>query len=870
MKISPLSTGGSSSAETDFRAKVTLAPSQRDRSVCSFLPYFPPSGAWASLSRKVHKRGQYLAIFICLLWGGAPTVRGEAATQGAKAKTEGELARVYELWENEPAPNSGADYEEPQHGGYPYDKDWEYHSYPLGNGYIGVNLFGRADTERVQITDKTIHVTGLYGDGGGGSLTSFAELYLNFGHAEVKDYRRSLNLNTATALVSYQSGGVRYNREYFVSYPDKVLVIRLTADKAKALSCRVRPQIPYVNAKKPLDCRTVKTVVEGDLITLSGTMAFFPCNYEGQFKVLNEGGKLSHDHESITVANADSVTIILATGSNYRLGSDIFLNTPAKKLDPGLYPHDEVSGTIARAVKKGYAALNADHLADYEHLFNRVAVNLSSKPSALPTSVLLGEYKKGKRDIWLEELMFQYGRYLLIASSREKTLPANLQGTWNQYETAPWTGGYWHNINVQMNYWGAMTANLAETFEAYIAYFNAYLPQARKFATDIVKKNKVRGSVEGADSGWILGTSASAYSVGEPGGHSGPGTGGFTSKLLMDYGLFTGDRQFLEKVAYPAMLSMSRFYSSSLVANGDLLLVEPSASPENQATAEQTKGMPGQMTADGHYTTVGCTFDQGFVWENFNDTLILAKLLGKLDPFLQTIEKQMTKLDPILIGTSGQIKEYREENAYSDIGDPKHRHISHLCPLYPGTLINSARPEWMTAASKTLDLRGDNTTGWAIAHRMNCRARLKEGEKAHGLYQRLIAEKTTPNLWTLHPPFQIDANFGAMGGVVEMLIQSHEEYIELLPALPKAWQDGSYKGLVARGNFVVDVAWSAGRAKQITVNSRNGGECRIAYRDAGKTNVTDAVGATVVVTKESGDRIRFNTTKGGRYTLLPR
>lgn len=774
---------------------------------------------------------------------------------------------VYELWENGPAPNRGADYEKPQHGGYPYDRDWEYYSYPIGNGYIGANLFGRTDTERVQITDKTVHVQGVYG---GGGLTSFAELYLDFGHTDVKDYRRALNLDTATASVSYEAGGVRYSREYFASYPDRVLVIRLTADKAGALSLIVRPQIPYVKARKPEDGRTARTVVEGDLITLSGTMAFFPCNYEGQIKVLNEQGKLSNTTESITVTHADSVTIILATGSNYRLGTHIFLNPREKKLDPALYPHDEVSSTIARAVKKGYAALKADHVADYQNLFSRVAVNLNSTPSGLPTSALLEEYKKGKHDTWLEELMFQYGRYLLIASSREKALPANLQGTWNQYETAPWTGGYWHNINVQMNYWGAMSANLAETFEAYIAYFNAYLPQARKYATDLVKTSKPDLAVEGADSGWILGTGANAYGISGPGGHSGPGTGGFTSKLLMDYALFTGDREFLEKVAYPAMLSLSRFYSSTLVPKGDLLLVEPSASPENTAKAEQIKGMPGHMREGGHYVTAGCTFDQGFVWENFNDTLILAKLLGKQDPFLKTIEEQMAKLDPILIGTSGQIKEYREENAYSDIGDPKHRHISHLCPLYPGTLINSARPEWMTAASKTLDLRGDNTTGWAIAHRMNCRARLKEGEKAHGLYQRLISEKTTPNLWTLHPPFQIDANFGAMAGVVEMLLQSHEECIELLPALPKAWENGSYRGLVARGDFVVDAQWKDGRATHITVISRNGGECRVAYPGIGNARVTDAAGDPVAANKEPGDRIRFSTTKGGRYTLIPR
>ncbi|MDT8389754.1 MAG: glycoside hydrolase family 95 protein [Lentisphaeria bacterium] len=791
-------------------------------------------------------------------------VTGLTVAQGDEAVMD--IPKVYELWENEPAPNRGADYQQIKARGYPYDKDWEYHAYPLGNGYIGACLFGRTDTERVQITDKTLHVEGPYAKRGG--LSNFAELYLDFGHEDVNDYRRALNLNTAMATVSYESGGVRYDREYFVSYPDRVVVIRLAADKAGALSFKVRPRIPYVNAKQPGDRRTATTVVGGDLITLSGTTAFFSCNYEAQVKVLHEGGTLSHDQESITVSEADSVTIILATGTNYRLGPHIFLNEPTEKLDPDLYPHEEVSDIVRRAVEKGYAALKADHLADYQHLFNRVAVNLNARPSALPTSKLLAEYNQGKRDTWLEELMFQYGRYLLIASSREKSLPANLQGTWSQYEVTPWSGGYWHNINVQMNYWGAMSANLAETFEAYLAYFNAYLPKAREYARSMVRKRDPDLADRNEDNGWIVGTGASAYHIGGPGGHSGPGTGGFTSKLLMDYTLFTGDRAFLEAVAYPAMLSLSRFYSSTLVPHGDLLLVEPSASPENKAKEAQLKGMPGKMTESGHYVTAGCAFDQGFVWENFNDTLILARLLGKQDPFLKTIEEQMGKLDPILIGSSGQIKEYREENAYSDIGDPKHRHISHLCPLYPGTLINSSRPEWMRAAMKTLDLRGDRTTGWAIAHRMNCRARLKQGDKAHDLYARLLAEKTTPNLWTLHPPFQIDANLGAMAGVVEMLLQSHEEYIELLPALPKAWQNGRFEGLVARGNFVVDAEWIDGRATRVTVTSRDGGECRLACPGIENAGITDQTGNPVPARKEATDRITFATVKGKRYHLV--
>lgn len=807
----------------------------------------------------LHRTGHWLArvipaVGICLITAaGGPVALGQTDE------------RIYEIWEKAPAPNRGADYNKIQARGYPYDPDWEQWSYPIGNGYLGANLFGRTDTERVQITDKTLHVEAPWE--GRGGLSSFAELDIDFGHADVSDYRRALNLNDAVATVTYQSGGVRHRREYFTSYPDKVLVIRLEADQPGAVSFRVRPRIPYVIAKRPGDARTAEVKAEGGLVTLAGTTAFFGCRYEAQVKVLHEGGELTGDATSVSVKGADRATILLATDTNYRLGPQIFTNPPPTKLDPRLNPHDEVAKTIANAVKKGHAALKQDHLADYRNLFSRVAVNLNSQPSPLPTSELLEAYQQGEQDTWLEELMFQYGRYLLIASSREKSLPANLQGTWSQYEVTPWSGGYWHNINVQMNYWGAMSANLAETFEAYIAFFEAYLPKAREHARTYLRRQKSGLAQDDGDHGWIVGTGANAYQVPGPGGHSGPGTGGFTSKLLMDYYLFTGDKDYLKKTAWPAMRSLSQFYSSALVPHGDLLLVKPSASPEQRILESQMEGMPGHASESGHYITTGCTFDQGFVWENFNDTLILAEALGKEDPLLEKIKQQMAKLDPILVGSSGQIKEYREEGAYSDIGDPKHRHISHLCPLYPGTLINSARPDWMAAAKTTLDLRGDRTTGWAIAHRMNCRARLKQGEPARSLLSRLITERTAPNLWTLHPPFQIDGNLGAMAGVVEMLLQSHEGRIEVLPALPEAWKTGHFTGLVARGNFVVDARWKDGRATRIAVTSRLGGPCVIAYPGIAKARVADASGRAINIAEKQDDRIRFDTQKGGGYTV---
>jgi alpha-L-fucosidase 2 len=772
--------------------------------------------------------------------------------------------RVYEIWENEPAPNNGSNWANTKSDERrkSYDKDWEQWSYPIGNGYVGASVFGRTDSERIQITDKTLHNKGIYEDGG---LTNFAEVYLDFNHKAAQGYRRSLNLNEAIAHVSYKQNGVTYHREYLASYPDNVVVVRLTADQKAALSFTVRAEIPYLDAKD----RTGTITAEGNLLTLKGTIPHFNCNYEGQIMLLNEGGSVSTDDSNATikVEKADAVTLMIATGTNYRLNAEMLQNPAEKKLDPKQFPHDEVTSRIDAAQSAGYAALKERHLKDYQSLFGRVSLNLNSKPTTDPTHLLLDKYKKGEANTWLEELMFQYGRYLLISSSREKSLPANLQGAWSAYQNTPWSGGFWHNINVQMNYWGAMSTNLGECFEAYNTFFKAYLPVAQKHAADYVRKhNKEKLSKDG-DNGWIIGTGANAYYIpGALGGHSGPGTGGFTAKLLMDYYLFTQDREYLEEVAYPAMLSLSKFYSKALVPHGNLLLVEPSASPEQTATPEQAEGMPGHMKGK-NYITAGCTFDQGFVWESFHDTLSLAKALGSEDPFLETIRKQITQLDPILIGADGQIKEYREENHYSDIGEPKHRHISHLCPLFPGTLINSNKADWIQAASKTLDLRGNKTTGWALAHRMNSRARLGEGEKAHEVYQRFICEKTLPNLWAVHPPFQIDGSLGVMAGVAEMLLQSHDDSIKILPALPSAWSTGSFDGLVARGNFVISTKWKKGKATELSILSRSGCTCRIAYPGIGSATVTDSRGNTVEISRDGKDRIHFTSAVGERYAV---
>ncbi|VGO15309.1 hypothetical protein PDESU_03891 [Pontiella desulfatans] len=774
--------------------------------------------------------------------------------------------RVYELWESNPAPVGPVETEPRKNGTFPYDQAWEYWSYPIGNGYMGANVFGYTDVERVQLTEKTLFNSGLYGLGG---LTSFAEIKLRFGHDAVKNYRRSLNLNEGIAVVTYEVDGVTYTREYFISYPDQVLVMRISADQPASVSFTLAPEIPYLSSLREQDKRTGSVVAKDNRIILSGSLPNENNNYEAQFRVLHEGGQLKAGADTITVSKVDRATVVIAAGTNYELSSDVFLLPPNEKLDPAKFPHDRLNAILDAAVAKGPDALKQRHLDDHGELFGRVALKFDSEVSPLPTHQLLEEYKNGKTDIYLEELMFHYGRYLLIASSRENTLPAGLQGSWSNYEITPWTGGYWHNVNVQMNYWGACAVNLAETFEAYINYFKAYHPEAQKKAAEFLTEHHPdRVSEEPGGNGWTIGTGATPYKINKPGGHSGPGTGGFTTKLLMDYYDYTLNREYLEEVAYPALLGMSRLFSKTLIEEGDHLLVQPSASPENPVTLEQIEGHPGRLDAKGrHWITVGTTFDQGFVWENHNDVLKVADLLGKNDPYLNQVRAELPRLDPIIIGESGQIKEWRQETTYGSIGERHHRHISHLCSLYPGILINSSNPEWMDAASNTLDLRGDLTTGWAMAHRMNCRARLKEGDKAHQVYSLFIAEKTVPNLWTLHPPFQIDGNFGVMAGVSEMLLQSHEAAIELLPALPAAWSKGAFDGLVARGNFVVSAEWSDNKLIGAGVTARSGGLCRLKITSAKDARVVDASGNKISARVVGDDVMEFNTVAGQKVGI---
>ena len=677
------------------------------------------------------------------------------------------------------------------------------------------------------------------------------------------NYKRSLRLNDAISTVNYQYEGVNYTREYFANYPSNVIVVKLKADQPGKISFTLRPVLPYLHEYNDEGTgRTGKVSAQNDLITLTGDIQFFRLPYEAQIKVIPSGGQLkamndeSGNNGTIRIQQADSVVLLINAQTAYQLKSSVFTASPENKFTGNEHPHRAVSQCIQKAADKGYEVLCKEHIADYQSLFSRVDLRLCDETPGIPTDSLLHDYQRGKESLYMDELLFQYGRYLLIASSRKGSLPPHLQGAWSQYEYAPWSGGYWHNINIQMNYWAAFNTNLAEVFIPYVEYNEAFRQSANEKATGYIKKNNPDAlSAIPEENGWTIGTGANAFSIDSPGGHSGPGTGGFTTKLFWDYYDFTRDEDILKKHSYPAMLGLAKFLSKTLKPTEEgYLLADPSSSPE-------------QYHNGTTYQTKGCAFDQEMIWESFHDALKAADILKEESPFLRTIKEQIGKLDAIQIGESGQIKEYREEKKYSDIGDPRHRHISHLCALYPGTLINAETPEWLKAATVTLNNRGDKSTGWGVAHRLNLWARVKDGDMAYQRFQLLLKKYILENLWNMHPPFQIDGNLGGTAGVAEMLIQSHEGYINPLPALPAAWRDGSYEGLVARGNFVVSVFWKQGLMTQMNILSRAGGECVIQYKDIANFTIKDAKGKKVKTIRESKNRIRFATQKGNTYYL---
>ncbi len=772
--------------------------------------------------------------------------------------------------------------------------DWERWSIPLGNGYFGANVFGRTETERIQLTEKTLanpyRITSSSPNTDG--LNNFSETYIDFGHktSVVSNYSRELDLNTAVSTVNYSYGGVTYSREYFTSYPDKAMVIRLDASGTGNLSFTLRPTIPYeqeyMNAAGDRGGKSgtvVSSVTDGvGTIELTGKLEYFDIDFMGLYKVYTNGGTVSattctnsdgDTDGTITVSGATSAYIIITMGTDYELISEQFTasttNKPTFSTDLA-DTREKVEGYMntldskisGKSFDDAYATLKARHLADYQELFGRVTLDLGFNEAdfSLTTDQLLNEYKNGSGSKYLEALYFQYGRYLLIASSRKGALPANLQGAWNRYNHAPWSAGYWHNVNVQMNYWPAFSTNIAETFEAYVDYNKAYMAKAESGSNSII--NTYNPSVFGQDggNGWSIATGGYVSDVN---GDTSIGNLGFTTQMFWEYYEYTQDESILREVVYPVLVGAARFITKMVREDAD-----------GNYIAIYTDSPEQYVNGSWYYTDKGTAYAQSFAYQNNYNMLLAAKELG-IDfsdsthedyAVIQRVLEQIDKYDPIRIGLSGQVKEFFEEENYGDMGEYTHRHISQLVGLYPGNVINGTTPAWLDAAEYVLTERGDEATGWGVAHRLNLWARVHNGERAYDLLEQLLKANTATNLWDLHPPFQIDGNLGGTSGISEMLLQSHADYIEPLAAVPSSWTSGSYTGLVARGNFEVSAAWEDNTLASLNIKSLSGGAVSVKYDGIENAIVCDSNGKAVEFTCEDGV-ITFDTEAGETYII---
>lgn len=763
----------------------------------------------------------------------------------------------YELWYTAPAPTIG-DEIRVHDGALDPDDGWEKWSLPIGCGWFGANVFGRTTTERIQVTENSFVTRRFTGEvqRNNGGVANFAEIFLDLGHTDVTDYRRSLDLSTAVCKTEYTADGVRYMREVFASYPDRVLVIGLNASEKGALSFTFRPEMPFGGA----DREDTYRITETNTITFGGVYGEYRVRFTAAFRLFVTGGRTNTEKNGIRVTGADRAYMIAAFGTNYRLSSHVFTAPPAEKLAGNPDPFREVQDRLNAASSHAYADLRARHIADYSALFGRVELNLGEDmPEDVPTNLLLKKVQDGGEDRYLEALYFQYGRYLLLSSARPGTLPPHLQGIWNRYDAPPWGSGYWHNINIQMNYWPAFVCAIPETFTAYIDFAKAYRDAAEVSADRYIGTlYPDRLSPDKGGNGWAIGTAAWPYIVEgiSTSSHSGPGTGAFTTQLFWDAYAFSEDAALLSDFVYPSLYGMAKFLEKTLIRRDGHWLVEHSASPEQPIVGEGYKW-------NDYYHTCGCTFDQSMVWECFTETLRAAEILGITDdPFLDVLREKLPDLDPILIGADGQIKEFREETHYGEIGEVHHRHISHLVGAYPGTLITRKTPEWLHAVEKTLDLRGDRSTGWAMAHRLTTWARTGNGRRAYMLYHQLLAAGTMPNLWDTHPPFQIDGNLGGCAGVAEMLLQSQTGAIDILPTLPPQWKEGSFRGLRARGAISVNAVWAENRLTYAEVIPDHDREIRLIGSDWQIT----ADGRPVAAVTEDGET-KFASSGGICYTI---
>ena len=778
---------------------------------------------------------------------------------------------------------------------------WEKQALPVGNGEMGAKVFGLIGEERIQYNEKTLWSGGPQPDstdynGGNyqdrykvlaeirkaleagdrqkakqlaeenlvgpnnaqyGRYLSFGDIFMVFnnqkkGLENVTNYHRDLDITEAITTTSYSQDGTTFKRETFSSYPDDVTVTHLSKKGDKTLDFTLWNSLTedllangdYSWEYSKYKQGTVTTDSNG--IFLKGTVKDNGLQFASYLGIKTDGQVTAQDGY-LTVTGASYATLLLSAKTNYA-------QNPKTNYRKDIDVEVTVKSIVEAAKAKDYETLKHDHIEDYQSLFNRVQLNLGGNKSSQTTKEALQTYDltKGQE---LEELFFQYGRYLLISSSRNRTdaLPANLQGVWNAVDNPPWNADYHLNVNLQMNYWPAYMSNLAETAKPMINYID----DMRYYGRIAAKEYAGIESKEGQENGWLVHTQATPFGWTTPGwnyywGWS-PAANAWMMQNVYDYYKFTKDEAYLKEKIYPMLKETTKFWNSFLHYDkaSDRWVSSPSYSPEHGTI------------------TIGNTFDQSLVWQLFHDYMEAANHLNVDQDLVTEVKAKFDKLKPLHINQDGRIKEWYEEDSpqFTNEGiENHHRHVSHLVGLFPGTLFDKDQPEYLEAARATLNHRGDGGTGWSKANKINLWARLLDGNRAHRLLAEQLKSSTLENLWDTHAPFQIDGNFGATSGMAEMLLQSHTGYIAPLPALPDAWKDGQVSGLVARGNFEVSMKWKEKNLETLAFLSHAGGDLVVDYPYI-ESSIVKINGKEIKPTLLKGNRIQIATQKGDRITF---